>query len=266
MKPALALRPWLLAAIAWGLALHAWATDSAQHPWVTAPPGVATGPTAYFTNLSDGDQIATPYLLKFGLSRYGLSAISAMVPNTGHHHLLVNRDLPLDFTQPLPFNDQYIHFGKGQMETVLEFPPGSYTLRLLLADSHHLPLFIYSDPVRITVTAHHANVSPASLIHRGVQLLSPAPGSTVAAPFRMQFHASGLNVSHAAVRSGDVGHFRLLAERSGHASEQIDFNDGATEAWLKPPAGDYRFVLELIGNTDGRVMARTPAVPIHVEH
>ena len=38
---------------------------------------------------------------------------------SGHHHLLVNRDLPLDFKAALPFNEQYIHFGKGQMETVL---------------------------------------------------------------------------------------------------------------------------------------------------
>jgi Domain of unknown function (DUF4399) len=51
--------------------------------------------------------------------------------HAGHHHLLVDRDLPLNFDKPLPFNAQYVHFGKGQMETVLDFKPGTYKLRLL---------------------------------------------------------------------------------------------------------------------------------------
>ena len=114
----------------------------ALHPWQV--PGPRLSAEAYFTNLKDGDRIETPYLVKFGLSGgWGLAPIAqAGQGKSGHHHLLVNRDLPLNFKEALPFNDQYIHFGKGQMETVLTLPPGEYTLRMLLADQQHLPHFV----------------------------------------------------------------------------------------------------------------------------
>ena len=133
------------------------AAEAPSHPWVSSPLRLQQ-PQTYFTNLKDGDNIETPYVLKFGLSRTGLAAIKKDVPNTGHHHLLVNRDLPLDFKEPLPFNDQYRHFGKGQMEAVLDFAPGTYKLRLLLADHKHIPYFIYSKPMTITVTASATSI------------------------------------------------------------------------------------------------------------
>ena len=126
-------------------------TPLAPHPWIAVMPRLAA--EAYFANLVDGEKIETPFLVKFGLSGgWGLAPIAApMGGKSGHHHLLVNRDLPLDFKQALPFTDQYIHFGKGQMETVLNLAPGNYKLRMLLADDKHLPHFVYSKPLSITV-------------------------------------------------------------------------------------------------------------------
>jgi hypothetical protein len=71
----------------------------------------------YFTNVKDGDVLEAPFVLRFGLSMRGLVPAGKTAGRAGHHHLLVNQPLPLDFKQPLPFTDQYIHFGKGQMET-----------------------------------------------------------------------------------------------------------------------------------------------------
>lgn len=133
------------------------AEASPLHPW-QAP--LRNTPTdAYFVNLEDGAKIETPFRVEFGLGGgWGLAPISSEANGkSGHHHLLVNRDLPLDFKQSLPFNDQYIHFGKGQMETVLTLEPGTYTLRLLLADNKHVPHFVYSKPVHITVTRKNKN-------------------------------------------------------------------------------------------------------------
>ena len=232
------------------------------HPWVTAPVRVQQ-PETYFTNLKDGDKIETPFVLKFGLSRSGLAAITKDVPATGHHHLLVNRDLPLDFKQPLPFNDQYRHFGKGQMEAVLDFKPGTYTLRLLLADHRHIPYFIYSKPMTITVTAK-TDVDPKSVVKPGVELLSLRNGDALVTPFRVQFHASGLNVSHVDIKDPGAGHFRLVAQGKAGPPERLDFGNGATEAWLKPPAGDYSFRLELVSNADGSVIASGTPVAVKV--
>lgn len=232
------------------------------HPWITTAVRVPQ-PETYFTNLKDGDKIETPFVLKFGLSRSGLAAITKDVPATGHHHLLVNRDLPLDFKQPLPFNDQYRHFGKGQMEAVLDFAPGTYTLRLLLADHKHIPFFIYSKPMTITVTAKK-DTDPKTLVKPGVEFLAPRNGDSVVTPFRVQFHASGLNVSHTDIKDPGAGHFRIVAQGKAPQPERIAFANGATEAWLKPPPGDYTVRLEFVGNADGNVIATSGPVAIKV--
>lgn len=250
---------------AWVLAIAFGPAAAAEpgHPWVTLPAPLPQ-PETYFTNLQDGARIETPFRLKFGLSRSGLAAITKDVRDTGHHHLLVNRDLPLDFTKPLPFNDQYRHFGKGQMEAVLDFPPGTYTLRLLLADHKHIPFFIYSKPMTITVTAKNDKIDPKTLTRPGVELLAPRDGEQLTVPFRVQFHASGLNVSHTAITDAGVGHFRLVAQPRTGAAERIAFANGATEAWLRPPAGDYTLKLELVANAGGAVMASSAPVAIKV--
>jgi hypothetical protein len=204
-------------------------------------------------------------VLKFGLSRFGLSPIVKDVPRTGHHHLLVNRDLPLDFKQPLPFNDQYVHFGKGQMETVLTFAPGTYKLRLLLADHKHIPFFIYSKPMTITVTAKRSDVDPKTMVKAGVALLAPAEGSAAKGPVQLRFHASGLNVGHVAVTEPDTGHFELLAEHATQPAERLRFPNGATEAWIKPPPGDYTLRLQLVRNAAPQdVMATAEPVKLRV--
>ena len=240
------------------------APKAEQHPWVGSAI-VPQPPATYFTNVNDGDKIETPFVLKFGLSRFGLAPIVKDVPSTGHHHMLVNRELPLDFTKPLPFNDQYIHFGKGQMQTVLTFPPGEYTLRLLLADHKHIPHFIYSKPLRITVTRKDDAVDAKTLVKPGVAILEPRSGAALKPPFRVQFHASALNISHTSTEEASTGHFQLVAEREGQPAERIVFANGATEAWLQPPPGDYVLRLQLVRNAAPRdVLATSEPVSVKV--
>lgn len=235
------------------------------HPWQTAVPRLT--PEAYFTNLQTDAKIETPYLLKFGLSGgWGLAPITKpLAGKSGHHHLLVNRDLPLDFKQALPFNEQYIHFGKGQMETVLTLAPGTYTLRLLLADDKHLPHFVYSKPLTVTVTKN--NGAPgAGFVKKGVALLNVANNAVFKPPFRIQFHASGLNVAHQEQKEKDTGHFRLTMTPQKGAPADMPFPNGQTEVWLAPPAGVYTLRLDFIDNTTpGRLLAEPATAQIRVE-
>ena len=221
------------------------------HPWqAVAPQSVHE---AYFTNLQDGAKIQTPYLVTFGLGGgWGLAPIiKAVSGKGGHHHLLVNRELPLEFKEALPFNDQYVHFGKGQMETVLTLEPGIYSLRLLLADSKHLPHFVYSKQIRITVTEKNKAVDPKSLVKKGIALKNLPSDGKLAALFRVQFHASGLNVAHLSQAEKDTGHFRLtVAPQSGAKPAELDFVNGQTEVWMAPPAGPYTLKLELVDNAN----------------
>ena len=73
-------------------------------------------------------------------------------PNRGHHHLLVDVDQMPDMRAPLPANEHFMHFGKGQTETQLTLPPGKHTLQLVFANYLHIP---HDPPLvskKITVT------------------------------------------------------------------------------------------------------------------
>jgi hypothetical protein len=242
-------------------------TPASLHPWQAALPRLTA--EAYFTNLKDDAKIETPFRATFGLSGgWGLAPISKPIDGkSGHHHLLVNRDLPLDFKTALPFNDQYIHFGKGQMETVLTLEPGTYTLRLLLADDKHLPRFVYSKPLRITVTRRNKDIDPKSLVKKGISLFNIEPDSTLKGPFRVQFHASGFNVAHLNQKEKDTGHFRLtLTPEKGGKPAEMNLVNGQTEVWLSPPSGNYAMKLDLVDNINpGKTLAETVSVPIRVE-
>jgi hypothetical protein len=227
-------------------------TPDTPHPWLTVPvQGMEPG--SYFTNLRDGDQIQTPFLLKFGLSRHGLAGISEPVARAGHHHLLLDRDLPLDFTKPLPFDSQYLHFGKGQMETVLTLKPGTHTLRMLLADHRHIPYFVYSPRITVKVTEFRADIKPASLVQTGVSLIAPREGEAVKRPFRVQMHASGLNISDQRIKANEAGHFRLVFKRTGGPTDTVSLTQGHTEVWLRPPPGTYQVQVQFVRNDNAQV-------------
>lgn len=242
-----------ISSLSWGMTSAVAATEPLSHPWISAPPN-GLEPENYITNLKDGDKIETPFVLRFGLSQYGLSGISDAVPRTGHHHLLINRDLPLDFTKPLPFTSDYVHFGKGQMETVLTLKPGTYTLRMLLADHKHIPLFIYSPMIKVTVTGQRSDIKPETLLKPGVRILAPRDGEAVKAPLLVQLHASKLNISHEKIVANEAGRFRLVFRRaSDGATNTVDLKRGQTESWLRPPAGTYQVQTQFVLNGTGVV-------------
>jgi hypothetical protein len=100
---------------------------------------------------NDGEVVKSPFKVWFGLRNMGVAPAGIDKPNTGHHHLLIDTDLP-PMDEEIPNNRNYLHFGNGQTETMLELPPGRHTLQLLLGDKEHIP---FNPPVvskRITIT------------------------------------------------------------------------------------------------------------------
>jgi hypothetical protein len=86
----------------------------------------------------------------FGARNIGVAPAGVTTAKTGHHHLLINVPLP-PMDQEIPNDKNHIHFGAGQTETVLDLPPGTYTLQLLMGDANHVP---HNPPVvskRITI-------------------------------------------------------------------------------------------------------------------
>jgi hypothetical protein len=232
------------------------------HPWVTDNPRLDKN--AWFSNLHSGAEVQSPFVVKFGLTGIGIAAVKKPVDGAGHHHLLIDRDLPLDFTEPLPFTDQYVHFGKGQMEAILDLPPGDHTLRLVFADNKHIPNFVYSDVLRVKVTGPSGR-SVEQLKRKEVTVLAPDAGARVQAPFDLVLHASGYNVSHTDITEPDTGHFRVRLKGATGDEAVIDLPGGETEVWLNPPAGTYTASVELMNNSaPGQAMAVSPPVKFEV--
>lgn len=96
------------------------------------------GAKVYFIGLADGAKVSSPFVVRFGLSGMGVAPAGIKLPNTGHHHLLINAPLPDDLGSPLPMTDTYRHFGGGQTEVSLELPKGEHTLQLMLGDYLHI--------------------------------------------------------------------------------------------------------------------------------
>ena len=89
---------------------------------------------------NDGEVLPAnrPFRVWFGLRNMGVAPKGTPKPNTGHHHLLINTDLP-PLDQEIPSDRNHIHFGAGQTETMIELPPGTHTLQLLMGDDKHMP-------------------------------------------------------------------------------------------------------------------------------
>ena len=110
------------------------------------------GAEVYIVSPKDGAKVKSPITVVFGLKGMGIAPAGIKFDNTGHHHLLVDADVPADLSQPLAANEKSIHFGKGQTETSLTLAPGKHTLQLVLADAAHTP---FDPPViskKITIT------------------------------------------------------------------------------------------------------------------
>lgn len=126
------------------------AASAAVHAERTPAPA---GAEVYIVSPKDGAKIKGPVTVVFGLKGMGIAPAGIKFDNSGHHHLLIDADLPADLSQPLAANEHSVHFGKGQTETTLTLAPGKHTLQLVLGDALHIPHdpAIVSKKITITV-------------------------------------------------------------------------------------------------------------------
>jgi hypothetical protein len=111
------------------------------------------GAEVYIISPKDGATVPGTFKVQFGLKGMGVAPAGVDIPETGHHHLLIDvKDQP-DLNAPLPMTDNIRHFGKGQTETEVTLPPGPHTLQLLVGDKSHIPLepSVESKMIRVNV-------------------------------------------------------------------------------------------------------------------
>ena len=105
----------------------------------------------YIISPQDGDTVKSTFTVTFGLQGMGIAPAGMQRKNTGHHHLLVDKDTLPAFNQPM--GGDVKHFGNGQTQTTLTLPKGEHTLQLILGDYQHVPHqpAVISKKITITV-------------------------------------------------------------------------------------------------------------------
>ncbi len=115
-----------------GLTMSACAEESGHWP---------AGAEVYFIAPEDGATVSSPVRVVFGLRGLGIAPAGVDESGTGHHHLLIDTEVPSgeDLQYALPSDEQHVHFGRGQTEALLDLAPGEHTLQMILGDWSHVP-------------------------------------------------------------------------------------------------------------------------------
>ncbi|SDF53788.1 MULTISPECIES: DUF4399 domain-containing protein [unclassified Duganella] len=103
---------------------------------LTLSGGALAQQSVSFVEPANGATVGSPFKVRFAVAGMSLKPAGDMSANTGHHHLLINAT-PVKAGEVIPTDEKHIHFGKGQTETELTLPPGSYTLTMQFANGLH---------------------------------------------------------------------------------------------------------------------------------
>ena len=129
-------------------AIEGAAADTIALPRTASPEGASV----FFISPADGDTVLNPVHVEFGLQGMAVVKAGDGQPDSGHHHLIIDAQLP-DLALPIPLDDNYRHFGDASTATEVTLDPGEHTLRLLLGDYLHIPHDppLMSDTITIVV-------------------------------------------------------------------------------------------------------------------
>ncbi|MET0049043.1 MAG: DUF4399 domain-containing protein [Sedimenticola sp.] len=121
--------------------------------WAHTPPDDAK---VFFVGLENGSVVESPFVVRFGIEGFGITPAGTkgkVRHYAGHHHLLIDVPTLPDLEEAIPRNENFLHFDKGETQTVLDLPPGQHTLQLLLGDEDHEPQDppLYSERITILV-------------------------------------------------------------------------------------------------------------------
>lgn len=239
---------------------------SAQDRGGGGPTPSPEGAAVYFIGIKDGDTLPTKATIHFGLRGMGVAPAGADRANSGHHHLLIDADVP-PLNKPIPNDFSHLHFGAGQTEAEVSLPPGEHTLQLLFADKDHIP---HSPPLaspRIRVKVVEATPPPAaaatpppptsgrhpSAPNAQVYFVYPTNGAYVSRNPVIRFGLVNMGVAPAGVAKPNTGHHHLLIDVPTPPTDKpipndfnhLHFGAGQTEAKVTLPLGEHTLQLLL---------------------
>ena len=191
--------------------------------------------------------------------------------NSGHHHLLVDTELP-PLDQPIPNDFNHLHFGAGQTETEVTLKPGAHTLQLLMGDKDHIPHTppVMSPLIRVRVVDPSAR-KPAPPDAR-VYFVGLEDGSVLPQKATIHFGLVNMGVAPAGIDRPNTGHHHLLIDTKLPPLDEpipndfnhLHFGAGQTEAIVTLSPG--RHTLQLLLGDENHVPHNPPIMskPIRV--
>jgi hypothetical protein len=274
------MRAFAFAFIAWLAGLAVGGAALAQANSTGGPSPSPPGAAVYFIDLKDGATIGPQTTIHFGLRGMGIAPAGTDRPNSGHHHLLVDTDLP-PLDEPIPNDFNHLHFGAGQTEVDLTLSPGPHTLQLLLGDKNHIPHSppVMSERIHVTVAeappappaqataetpaAPAAPATPEARARRPsppgakVFIISPTDGAAVPLTLTVRFGIANMTVVRAGVDTPNSGHHHLLIDTPLPPLDQpipndenhLHFGAGQTEATITLTPGRHTLQL-LLGDAN----------------
>jgi hypothetical protein len=106
-------------------------------PAAAAPVAVPAGAKVTFVEPVAGAKVKNPVTVKFAVEGMTIRPAGEIVPDTGHHHLIIDGG-PIAAGTVVPMDATHLHFGKGQTETTVELAPGPHKLTMPFADGAHV--------------------------------------------------------------------------------------------------------------------------------
>jgi hypothetical protein len=224
---------------------------SAQAPLAqTLPARSPAGAEVYFIDLKDGATVSEKLKLHFGLKGMGVAPAGSDLANSGHHHLLIDTELP-PLNRPIPNDFNHLHFGAGQTEVEITLAPGQHTLQLLLGDKDHVPHMppVMSPVVRVNVALSGGPTPSAPGAE--VYFTELKDGAVVGQEVIVHFGLKNMGVAPAGSDRPNSGHHHLLVDTKLPPLNQpipndfnhLHFGSGQTQTTVTLAPGEHTLQL-----------------------
>ena len=247
--------------------IHVRVGGAAEAAGLTGGPSKsAPGAEVYFTDpIKEGAVLPPKFTIYFGLKNMGLAPAGTDRDNSGHHHLLIDTELP-PLDQPIPNDFNHLHFGAGQSEAEISLKHGPHTLQLLLGDKDHIP---HTPPV-MSPLIHVRVVDPSlrkpSPPDARVYFVGLADGANLPQKATIRFGLSNMGVAPAGIERPNTGHHHLLIDTKLPSLDDpipndfnhLHFGGGQTEATVELKPG--RHTLQLLLGDENHIPLNPPVM------
>ncbi len=101
--------------------------------------GVPMNASTYIISPKEGQTVSSPVTVKFGIRNFKISPTGEDIHEAGHFHLIIDSPNTLSLDEPIPYDNNHLHFDSAEKEVTLTLEPGKHTLQLVVGDEEHEP-------------------------------------------------------------------------------------------------------------------------------